>query len=64
MYIGVPQGSPLSSTLLIAFPDMVDSLELADKKLKFSAYANNLVIYSDVKENLKKKNQRLVTQYG
>lgn len=45
--LGVPQGSPLSSTLfLIAFQGILDELkEIPD--LKYSAYADDLIIYSD-----------------
>lgn len=50
--LGVPQGSPLSSTLfLIAFQGLLDELKLI-KDVKYSAYADDLMIYADQKENV------------
>lgn len=52
--VGVPQGSPLSSTLfLIAFQHILDALKPASEDLNFSAYADDLVIYVTGKDNLK-----------
>lgn len=50
--IGVPQGSPLSSTLfLIAFQFILDSLKGIDKLVKYAAYADDLIIYTNCKKN-------------
>lgn len=44
--MGVPQGSPLSSTLfIIAFQHILDVFQDVNLKVKFSAYADDLVIY-------------------
>lgn len=44
--LGVPQGSPLSSTLfLMAFQGILDELKLI-KEVKYSAYADDLIIYA------------------
>lgn len=57
--LGVPQGSPLSSTLfLLAFQLMLDHLKLIDNNLHFSAYADDLIVYSNNKSN--KINQQLL----
>lgn len=54
--LGVPQGSPLSSTLfLIAFQGILDEIKKI-ANVKYSAYADDLVIYScktDNNENTK-----------
>lgn len=50
--IGVPQGSPLSSTLfLIAFQFVLDSLGKVDKLVKYAAYADDLLVYANNKTN-------------
>lgn len=49
--IGVPQGSPLSSSLFIlAFQHILDVLQDEDNQVKFSAYADDLIIYLERKE--------------
>lgn len=50
--IGVPQGSPLSSTLfLIAFQNILDVLKLNALDVKYSAYADDLLICVNDKSN-------------
>lgn len=57
--IGVPQGSPLSSTLfLIAFQHILDPLNQLKPDLKYLAYADDLLVYSDFKDN--KKNTEIL----
>lgn len=57
--VGVPQGSPLSSTLfLIAFQHILDALKPLSDVLHFSAYADDLVIYVTGKDNM--KNQQII----
>lgn len=54
--IGVPQGSPLSSTLfLIAFQSLLDCLDVESNTIKYSAYADDLVIYADELSNKKSR---------
>lgn len=49
--LGVPQGSPLSSTLfLVAFQGILDEIKNMEG-IKYSAYADDLVIYSCEEEN-------------
>lgn len=51
--MGVPQGSPLSSTLfLVAFQNIIEDLETIDIVIEFSAYADDLFIYSNNVSNL------------
>lgn len=53
--LGVPQGSPLSSTLfLMAFQGILDELKTV-KQVKYSAYADDLIIYADNNGNLVNK---------
>lgn len=54
--IGVPQGSPLSSTLfLISFQHIMDSLRLCNFNIQISAYADDLFIYVSNKSNSEMK---------
>lgn len=51
--IGVPQGSPLSSTLfLIAFQNIIDELASIDVPVEFAAYADDLFIYCNDSSNM------------
>lgn len=51
--IGVPQGSPLSSTLfLISFQHILDELRLIHYDIEISAYADDLFIYLDNLSNM------------
>lgn len=51
--IGVPQGSPLSSTLfLVAFQNIIDELKTFNNEIQFSAYADDLIIYTNNDSNL------------
>lgn len=53
--LGVPQGSPLSSTLfLVAFQIILDELKLIPD-IKYSAYADDLIIYSSKANNVANK---------
>lgn len=50
--IGVPQGSPLSSSLfLIVFQFVLDSLKTMGDEVFYAAYADDLLIYSNIKDN-------------
>lgn len=49
--IGIPQGSPLSSTLfLISFQNLLDEIKQI-KKVKYSSYADDLIVYCDNIDN-------------
>lgn len=53
--LGVPQGSPLSSTLfLVAFQGILEELKLIED-IKYSAYADDLIIYSSKDSNAANK---------
>lgn len=50
--LGVPQGSPLSSTLfIIAFQHLIEPIQERNE-VQFSAYADDLIIYSSRPRNL------------
>lgn len=67
--LGVPQGSPLSSTLfLIAFQGILDEIKKIDG-IKYSAYADDLIVYSckiDIEENTEilQRAINLITEKG
>lgn len=57
--LGVPQGSPLSSTMfIIAFQHLLDAAKNLDNSIGFSAYADDLIIYSNERSN--KSNKKLI----
>lgn len=65
--IGIPQGSPLSSTLfIIGFQNLMDVVKI-QKHIKYSAYADDLVLYVNDPDNntntsiLQKTIDKLVT---
>lgn len=46
--LGVPQGSPLSSTLfLVVFQLILDQLDKLNKNIMYSAYADDLILYNN-----------------